>query len=211
MANRINSNGLDILFHKIKFRWECKVGAATREQRYRGPSFLWEKSSIGSRISCRRDSKLGPEGWCEGNCCLRQEGIRGLWRGGLPTAQRAALVAGVQVSNTVTLRWGALLEYWHCCCSCQYMTPQRPSCLRMGSKMVLYVIWLQGGPPSIFGLIFNVLSAYRPLILNLFSFLAGLSACIASNPVDVVRTRMMVQRKTARYDLHQKNYPSFCK
>ena len=42
------------------------------------------------------------------------------------------------------------------------------------------------------------------LILNVFSFLAGLSACIASNPVDVVRTRMMVQRKTARYDLHHK-------
>ena len=29
--------------------------------------------------------------------------------------------------------------------------------------------------------------------------MAGLSACIASNPVDVVRTRMMVQRKTARW------------
>ena len=39
------------------------------------------------------------------------------------------------------------------------------------------------------------------LILYFLSFLAGLSACIASNPVDVVRTRMMVQRKTARYRL----------
>ena len=51
-----------------------------------------------------------------------------------------------------------------------------------------------------------------PLLIIIFSFLAGLSACIASNPVDVVRTRMMVQRKTARYDLHQKNYRiTFCK
>ena len=36
-----------------------------------------------------------------GKIIARQEGIRGLWRGGLPTAQRAALVAGVQVSSSV--------------------------------------------------------------------------------------------------------------
>ena len=48
-----------------------------------------------------------------------------------------------------------------------------------------------------------------PLLIIIFSFLAGLSACIASNPVDVVRTRMMVQRKTARYDLHQKKLPNY--
>ena len=36
-----------------------------------------------------------------GKVVLRHEGIRGLWRGGLPTAQRAALVAGVQVIHLI--------------------------------------------------------------------------------------------------------------
>lgn len=31
----------------MQFRWECRVGAATREQRYLGPFSLWEKSSSG--------------------------------------------------------------------------------------------------------------------------------------------------------------------
>ena len=137
--------------------------------------------------------------WCGICCFLRQEGIRGLWRGGFPTAQRAALVAGVQVFSLVILSGLMILFnfdepslYWHFCCSCQCMTPQRPSCLRMGLKMVLDVIWLQGFlDPSLNDVNFE----------NSFSVLAGFSACIASNPVDVVRTRMMVQRKTARYDL----------
>ena len=54
--------------------------------------------------------------------------------------------------------------------------------------MALDVIWLQGSPQFCIEIKFKFLS-----------FLAGLSACIASNPVDVVRTRMMVQRKTARW------------
>ena len=80
------------------------------------------------------------------------------------------------------------------------MTPQRLSCLHMGSKMVLDVTWLLGALPFLLcGLIPDICLLYLGLILHLLSFLAGLSACIASNPVDVVRTRMMVQRKTARY------------
>ena len=178
------------------------MGAATREQRYLGPSSLWGKSSSGSYVWYHVDKDdfcRWHEDWCEGNCSLRQEGIRGLWRGGFPTAQRAALVAGVQVFSLVILSGLMILFnfdepslYWHFCCSCQCMTPQRPSCLRMGLKMVLDVIWLQGFlDPSLNDVNFE----------NSFSVLAGFSACIASNPVDVVRTRMMVQRKTARYDL----------
>ena len=41
------------------------------------------------------------------------------------------------------------------------------------------------------------------------SGLAGLSACLASNPVDVVRTRMMVQRRTARSSLGVPVHSSF--
>jgi len=87
-----------------------------------------------------------------GKVVLRHEGIRGLWRGGLPTAQRAALVAGVQL----------------------------PVYDATKSQMLAH------GVPD--GAACHMAA----------SVLAGLSACIASNPVDVVRTRMMVQRKTLR-------------
>jgi len=90
-----------------------------------------------------------------GKVIHRQEGVRGLWRGGLPTAQRAALVAGVQLP------------------------------VYDASKAQLLAHGVKDGAGC-------HLAA---------SFLAGLSACIASNPVDVVRTRMMVQRKTARSSL----------
>ena len=98
-----NDRNIPIFF---KFRWECRVGAATREQRYLGPSSLWGKSSSGSYVWYHVDKDdfcRWHEDWCEGNCSLRQEGIRGLWRGGFPTAQRAALVAGVQVFNVVLI------------------------------------------------------------------------------------------------------------
>merc|ERR1719167_1116257 len=84
-----------------------------------------------------------------GKVVLRHEGFRGLWRGGLPTAQRAALVAGVQL----------------------------PVYDATKSQMLAH------GVPD--GAACHMAA----------SVLAGLSACIASNPVDVVRTRMMVQKK----------------
>ena len=43
-----------------------------------------------------------------------------------------------------------LTVYQYHCCSCQCMTPQRLSCLHMGSKMVLDVTWLLGGPSFCF-------------------------------------------------------------
>lgn len=83
------------------------------------------------------------------------EGVRGLWRGVCPTAQRAALVAGVQlpVYDATKSRL---------CCG--------PSPL------------LQDGVGCHF----------------LSSMVAGFSAALASNPVDVVRTRLMVQKRCAK-------------
>ena len=79
-----------------------------------------------------------------------KEGIGGLWRGVSPTAQRASLVAGVQLpaydlSQQLFIRHNVFTE--------------------------AYV---------------NNLAA---------SIVAGLCACLASNPFDVIRTRMMDQRK----------------
>ena len=79
-----------------------------------------------------------------------KEGIGGLWRGVSPTAQRASLVAGVQLpaydlSQQLFIRHNVFKE--------------------------AYV---------------NNLAA---------SIVAGLCACLASNPFDVIRTRMMDQRK----------------
>ena len=78
------------------------------------------------------------------------EGIGGLWRGVSPTAQRAALVAGVQLpvydlTKVFFIRNDILKE-----------SP------------------------------FNNLAS---------SIVAGLCACLASSPMDVIRTRMMDQRK----------------
>jgi len=83
------------------------------------------------------------------------EGVRGLWRGVCPTAQRAALVAGVQLP---------MYDYtkYRLCCG--------PSAL------------MQDGVACHF----------------ISSLVAGFSAALASNPVDVVRTRLMVQRRCAQ-------------
>eukprot|EP00092_Neocalanus_flemingeri_P070470 GFUD01086509.1.p1 GENE.GFUD01086509.1~~GFUD01086509.1.p1 ORF type:complete len:296 (+),score=91.06 GFUD01086509.1:154-1041(+) len=83
------------------------------------------------------------------------EGVRGLWRGVCPTAQRSALVAGVQLPV-------------------YDLTKSRLCC----------------GPSALMrdGVVCHFLS----------SLVAGFSAALASNPVDVVRTRLMVQRRCAR-------------
>jgi len=85
----------------------------------------------------------------------RKEGVPGLWRGVCPTAQRAALVAGVQlpVYDWVKLRLNS-----------------------SGWSLVQ-----EGAPCHL-----------------LASLVAGFSAAAASNPVDVVRTRLMVQRKSRK-------------
>ncbi|KAL7979455.1 hypothetical protein Chor_004613 [Crotalus horridus] len=77
----------------------------------------------------------------------QQEGTRGLWRGVVPTAQRAAIVVGVELPvYDIT-------------------------------KKHLILSGLMGDT-----------------ILTHFIFTCGLAGAIASNPVDVVRTRMMNQR-----------------
>jgi len=90
----------------------------------------------------------------------QKEGVRGLWRGVCPTAQRSALVAGVQLP----------VYDW------------TKSKLRRSRWSVL-----QEGAPC------HLLS----------SLIAGFTAALASNPVDVVRTRMMVQRKEHRLMLEK--------
>ncbi len=79
-----------------------------------------------------------------------REGPRGLWRGVAPTAQRAAVVAGVQL-------------------------PVYDACKVFFLRRAL----LTDGAAN------HLVS----------SFCAGLCACLASCPVDVIRTRMMSQRK----------------
>lgn len=80
-----------------------------------------------------------------------REGVAGLWRGVFPTAQRAALVAGVQ--------------------------------LPVYDQTKLFI--LRHG----------LLPGDSALNHLLSSFCAGLCACLASSPIDVIRTRLMDQRK----------------
>merc|ERR1719322_195225 len=78
------------------------------------------------------------------------EGIGGLWRGVSPTAQRAALVAGVQLPVYDLTK----------------------------------VFFIR-----------NDILTESPLNNLASSIVAGLCACLASSPMDVIRTRMMDQRK----------------
>ncbi|KAI5942410.1 Brain mitochondrial carrier protein 1 [Manis javanica] len=79
----------------------------------------------------------------------QQEGTRGLWRGVVPTAQRAAIVVGVELPVYDITKKHLILS-----------------------------------------------GVMRDTILTHFvsSFTCGLAGALASNPVDVVRTRMMNQR-----------------
>nr|XP_006818705.1 PREDICTED: kidney mitochondrial carrier protein 1-like isoform X2 [Saccoglossus kowalevskii] len=78
-----------------------------------------------------------------------EEGTRGLWRGVSPTAQRAAIIAGVQLPTYDWMK-KEILEHQI-----------------MGDTVATHFV---------------------------SSVVAGLAACIASNPVDVAKTRMMNQR-----------------
>ncbi|XP_067404584.1 brain mitochondrial carrier protein 1 isoform X2 [Emydura macquarii macquarii] len=79
----------------------------------------------------------------------QQEGMRGLWRGVVPTAQRAAIVVGVELPVYDITKKHLILS----------------------------------------GLMRDTILAHF-----VSSFTCGLAGAIASNPVDVVRTRMMNQR-----------------
>ncbi|KAM3827779.1 brain mitochondrial carrier protein 1 isoform 2-T2 [Vipera latastei] len=79
----------------------------------------------------------------------QQEGTRGLWRGVVPTAQRAAIVVGVELP---------VYDF---------------------TKKHLILSGLMGD---------TILTHF------ISSFTCGLAGAVASNPVDVVRTRMMNQR-----------------
>ena len=83
---------------------------------------------------------------------VTKEGVLGLWRGVCPTAQRAGLVAGVQLPV--------------------YDMTKARLCSGPAAAM-------QDGMGCHF----------------LSSMVAGFSAAAVSNPVDVVRTRLMVQRR----------------
>eukprot|EP00088_Acartia_fossae_P068158 TRINITY_DN8588_c0_g1_i1.p1 TRINITY_DN8588_c0_g1~~TRINITY_DN8588_c0_g1_i1.p1 ORF type:complete len:297 (-),score=23.98 TRINITY_DN8588_c0_g1_i1:318-1208(-) len=80
----------------------------------------------------------------------RKEGKSGLFRGMMPTAQRAGMVAGVQ-----------LPVYDFC-----------------RDKLARSKLFPEGGMTNLVA-----------------SVLAGLAACAASNPIDVIKTRLMVQRR----------------
>ncbi|XP_041111770.1 kidney mitochondrial carrier protein 1-like isoform X1 [Polyodon spathula] len=82
----------------------------------------------------------------------QQEGTRGLWRGVIPTAQRAAIVVGVELPVYDITKKHLILSGL------------------MGDTVLTHFI---------------------------SSFTCGLAGALASNPVDVVRTRMMNQRVLA--------------
>ncbi len=123
------------------------------------------------RLQSREAAVEGRGMWSAFGDIARREGVRGLWRGVVPTSQRAAVVAGVQ-----------LPVYDYC-------------------KSFLLRNRLMGdGAPN------HLLS----------SFCAGLCACLASCPVDVVRTRLMSQRNIrptggegGRHFLSAPTYPFF--
>ncbi|XP_048370883.1 brain mitochondrial carrier protein 1 isoform X1 [Sphaerodactylus townsendi] len=79
----------------------------------------------------------------------QQEGTRGLWRGVVPTAQRAAIVVGVELPVYDITKKHLILSGF------------------VGDTVLTHFI---------------------------SSFTCGLAGAIASNPVDVVRTRLMNQR-----------------
>ncbi|ELV11893.1 Brain mitochondrial carrier protein 1 [Tupaia chinensis] len=79
----------------------------------------------------------------------QQEGTRGLWRGVVPTAQRAAIVVGVELPVYDITKKHLILSGM------------------MGDTILTHFV---------------------------SSFPCGLAGALASNPVDVVRTRMMNQR-----------------
>ncbi|XP_026530522.1 brain mitochondrial carrier protein 1 isoform X1 [Notechis scutatus] len=79
----------------------------------------------------------------------QQEGTRGLWRGVVPTAQRAAIVVGVELPVYDITKKHLILSGL------------------MGDTILTHFI---------------------------SSFTCGLAGAVASNPVDVVRTRLMNQR-----------------
>ncbi|KAG8523414.1 Brain mitochondrial carrier protein 1 [Galemys pyrenaicus] len=89
----------------------------------------------------------------------QQEGTRGLWRGVVPTAQRAAIVVGVELPVYDITKKHLILSGM------------------MGDTILTHFV---------------------------SSFTCGLAGALASNPVDVVRTRMMNQRAIVGHvDLYQ--------
>ncbi|KAL8595989.1 hypothetical protein ACOMHN_018301 [Nucella lapillus] len=102
-----------------------------------------------------RMQATGSQTHCDNMLCsfvkiYKTEGVAGLWRGVGPTAQRAAVVAGVEL-------------------------PAYDLC----KKHIIRSGFLGDTKETHF----------------LSSFLAGLAGAIASNPIDVVKTRMMSQKK----------------
>ena len=112
-----------------------------------------------------------------GKVVLRHEGIRGLWRGGLPTAQRAALVAGVQVIHCKTIVFFVIVESLH------HLAAASVRCHQVPDACSWCAWWcsLPHGSKVFYFVLLKHFQAPKP-----FSVLAGLFACIASNPVDVV-------------------------
>lgn len=93
----------------------------------------------------------------------QQEGTKGLWRGVVPTAQRAAVVAGVELP---------VYDY----CKKQLIDRQY-----MGDSIGTHFV---------------------------SSFIAGLTGAIASNPIDVVKTRLMNQQNLREHVLRQQGATS---
>ncbi|XP_059993052.1 brain mitochondrial carrier protein 1 isoform X3 [Lagenorhynchus albirostris] len=110
----------------------------------------------------------------------QQEGTRGLWRGVVPTAQRAAIVVGVELPVYDITKKHLILSgvvgdtiLTHFVTSSLLIQVQR--------FQMLWALWYLGA-------VSNTV-AYQSS-----SFTCGLAGALASNPVDVVRTRMMNQR-----------------
>ncbi|XP_023332871.1 kidney mitochondrial carrier protein 1 [Eurytemora carolleeae] len=136
----------------------------------------------------------------------RKEGVSGLWRGVCPTAQRSAIVAGVQlpvydwsrsylsrgelVSEGACANLAASVLYCLFIMYCRGELVSEGACANLAASVLycLFIIMYCRGELVSEGACANLAA----------SVLAGLSACLASNPIDVIRTRLMIQRRFIR-------------
>ncbi|KAJ8797451.1 hypothetical protein J1605_001758 [Eschrichtius robustus] len=147
---QVQGQSIDVRFKEIKYRG--MFHALFRIYKEEGVLALYSGSALCSRKLIRMQAQGSLfQGSMIGSFIdiYQQEGTRGLWRGVVPTAQRAAIVVGVELPVYDITKKHLILSGV------------------MGDTILTHFV---------------------------SSFTCGLAGALASNPVDVVRTRMMNQR-----------------
>lgn len=110
-------------------------------------------------------------------CIVKEEGVVGLYTGVVPTMMRA----GVSSKVIVTIRYMHLLYIF----SCQVLAAVEMSCYESIRDLLTRSSW-------------PVLIAQPSLIFILSALLASFCSALASNPFDMVRSRLMNQPTDTR-------------